>query len=1039
MLVVFLLIVINGISAVSFNRPKFCPTVEWNRDATTFIKNYVLSAAAAGIFIDTNNIIYVAAAKKSQILVWHEDSTDPMTIQGEDWSEFSSMWVSNIGEIYISFSNDAIMKRIPSTNTFVEIVGFGTECTSLFIDIFNYLYCSSSSKNTVAKRWLDSWTKMVVVAGTGYKGSNIGELNDPQGIFVDINLDVYVADCSNDRIQLFPSDDKNGKIVAGRDSLDMTIALIYPHSVILDADKYLFISDSVNDRIVASGPNGFRCLVGCAGGGTESHQLLMPYKFHFDVHGNMFVCDKNNNRIQKFDLQKHSCKSVTSSIETIYSSVLTENHPMYSRTTTPHYTTYHYEAIEVIVNKTDTYTLGANSSIDLYGHLYKHYFDLVNPAYNLIAWYGKCCNKDQFRFTVELFINTKYILIVTTYNPNVTGPFSLTVLGSSGVRLKRKNIERSIESTYSSALTEDDDKYYPNPCDQTPKHYYEAMQIIVHSSGSYTFLSSASIDTGMFISIYEKNFYTRIPFGNLLIQKNGCNLYDSSEITIELLTNMRVFGQNSVSFRRINASLAAHSHYSSQLTKDNQKYDKDCIRTYYYYETVRLTVFTDAYYTISTGRDSYLNIYMYGNHFDPLNKDKNLILKDKYSCAWEYDGEYMFHLRSDISYILLMTTSIPLLTTPFSIDAYGPTNFTLQRIIDNSTYCYVGGPCNTQVKSIGLTLDDILRFEVNRNMTIQHQPLLIKVTAALSVIMFVVGLISSACSILTFQNASLRQVGCGLYLLASSVTSLLTITIFTIKFWFVVITQMGMFIRPSILDGGCKSIEPILKLLFYWDTWLNACVAVERGVNVYKGVNFDKEKSKRFARWIIFILPIVIVGTIIHEPFYRHVFKHEIKERSLFDGTTRPKEIVKDIYTWCLTSYPQSVQDYNTAILFIHLLGPFLANLFSALFIIIGSARRRAKAQRRHTYRQHLRDQWNEHKQLIVSPVGLLLLSAPRLIIALLSGCTDVSGHLWLYVCGYFVSFTPSLMIFVVFVLPSNSYRIAFKESFFRLCKRRRL
>ena len=110
---------------------------------------------------------------------------------------------------------------------------------------------------------------------------------------------------------------------------------------------------------------------------------------------------------------------------------------MYSRTTTPHYTSYLYEAIEVIVSEKGTYTLEANSSIDLYGHLYKHYFDLVNPASNLIAWHGKCCNKEQFRFTVELLINTRYILIVTTYNPNVTGPFSITVLGSNGARLNR--------------------------------------------------------------------------------------------------------------------------------------------------------------------------------------------------------------------------------------------------------------------------------------------------------------------------------------------------------------------------------------------------------------------------------------------------------------------------------------------------------------------------------------------------------------------------------------------------------------------------
>ncbi|UJR12363.1 hypothetical protein I4U23_016540 [Adineta vaga] len=102
--------------------------------------------------------------------------------------------------------------------------------------------------------------------------------------------------------------------------------------------------------------------------------------------------------------------------------------------------------------------------------------------------------------------------------------------------------------------------------------------------------------------------------------------------------------------------------------------------------------------------------------------------------------------------------------------------------VDKSSYCYIGGPCNTQVKGIGLTLDDILRHRINRNMTIKDQPFVIKISAALTMIMLVVGVLSSICSILTFQNEILRKVGCGVYLLASSITSLLTIIMFTIKF-----------------------------------------------------------------------------------------------------------------------------------------------------------------------------------------------------------------------------------------------------------------
>ena len=113
-------------------------------------------------------------------------------------------------------------------------------------------------------------------------------------------------------MQLFVLGEKSGKTVAGQNSMDITIELIRPYSIALDANKYLFISDSGNHRIVASGPNGFRCLVGCDGNGKQAHQLNMPTKFSFDVHGNMFVYDSDNDRVQKFHLQKDSCSEYCS-------------------------------------------------------------------------------------------------------------------------------------------------------------------------------------------------------------------------------------------------------------------------------------------------------------------------------------------------------------------------------------------------------------------------------------------------------------------------------------------------------------------------------------------------------------------------------------------------------------------------------------------------------------------------------------------------------------------------------------------------------
>jgi len=202
----------------------------------------------------------------------------------------------------------------------------------------------------------------------------------------------------------------------------------------------------------------------------------------------------------------------------------------------------------------------------------------------------------------------------------------------------------------------------------------------------------------------------------------------------------------------------------------------------------------------------------------------------------------------------------------------------------------------------------------------------------------------------------------------------------------------------------------MLRVCLYLDGWLNACVAIERTISVSKGVNFDQKKSRRVARWIIRILPIVIIGSIIHEPFHHELFGYTsqrlkpeynnlIMNMSIEDDdlSTHEKETLEASkyetfqHYLCIIRYSRSFQNYNTFILFFHLIVPFIANLYSALYIIIATARRRSAIQTRQTLKAHVIRQLDEHKQLLISPLILLALTLPRLIFALISNCVDPS------------------------------------------------
>jgi sugar lactone lactonase YvrE len=244
--------------------------------------------------------------------VWHENSNNPTNIISGNFTNPRSLFVTSNGDIYIDdgFLNGRVQKWIAKSNTFVTVMNVNSSCDGLFVDTNDTLYCSMGLKHQVVKRSLNDpkMTSVIVAAGTGSKGSAFNKLNQPVGIFVDVNSDLYVADCENDRVQLFQSGESNGITVAGSTSPNPTINLDCPTGIVLDAEKYLFIVDSWNHRIVGSSLNGFRCVVGCLGSiGSTYNQLNGPFSLSFDRSGNMFVADTDNNQIQKFEYLEKSC------------------------------------------------------------------------------------------------------------------------------------------------------------------------------------------------------------------------------------------------------------------------------------------------------------------------------------------------------------------------------------------------------------------------------------------------------------------------------------------------------------------------------------------------------------------------------------------------------------------------------------------------------------------------------------------------------------------------------------------------------------
>ncbi|CAF1281543.1 unnamed protein product [Adineta steineri] len=1154
--------------SLSYNQPKFSPTPIWNSNGITLANRSIIGRYPTSLFVSTNNTIYVANQEDSTIVIWHEDSVNPTKIIHGNFIEPFSLFVTSNGDVYIDdgdYKSGRVQRWSAETNTFVTVMNVNSSCWGLFVDISNTLYCSMPDHHQVVKRSLNDsvMNSNRIAAGTGINGLASNQLGRPFGIFVDVNLDLYVADCVNDRVQLFQSGELSGITVAGIESLNPTITLDCPSGIILDAEKYLFIVDHYDYRIVGSGLNGFRCLVGCYGMGYQSNQLDKPFSLSFDHSGNMFVTDQGNNRIQKFLLMKDSfalsynqpklcsaafwysdgitlanqsivgrtpraifvntnnkmyvtnlennailmwdeesdnptniiCGNCTESYSlfvtsngdvyiddgyvngrmqkwiaetNIFVTVMNINSSCYGLFVDINDTLYcsiarHHQVVKRLLSSSVMDSNGVAAGIGTSG---SHFSELSGPRgifvdVNLDLYVADCGNNRVQLFqsgelkgitvagsetlnpTITLDCPSgiildaeKYLFVADQNNHRIVGsslggfrclvgcygmgyqsnqlnsPSSLSFDRSGNMlvtdlfngRIQKfnclkkfcANTSAPLQKTYSSSLTKINQIYYRD-CDKR-NFYYESIRVKVIETGYYTFRSSGNIDS--YGSIYKNKFNPLDPSENFLktVDDSDSGAQFKLDIQLDIGTiyvlvvttfdsketgkfSIDMLGKNKVILERLSTPVNMQLKYSSKLTDDSPTYYRDCQVPRCHYETSQIHVNTTALYVLSSENNINAYGYIYKHDFNPLKPPENLLLS--------HDGPEL-------------------------------------------SSCVIGDQCNFYLKGIGLTLDDILHDELQPNTVLNNQSFSIKLSAGLTIIMFVAGLINSILSFITFQHKDSQQVGCGMYLLASSITSLLAISMFIIKFWFVVLTHINVFPNLSVLRGGCASIEPILKLFLYLDGWLNACVAVERALLIFKGVKFDKKQSKSIARRTILILPFCVLGTIIHELVFRRLFEYETVPDTIDTSKTNETKL----YVSCITQYSPSVQDYNTAVLFFHLVGPFIVNLFSALFIIFGGAHQRSTARTNQSFKEHIQEQFREHKQLIISPIILLILSIPRLIISLLPGCVKTSENLWLYLGPYFISFTPSMLIFLIFVVPSELYMKAFKQSFNRIRRR---
>ena len=122
-------------------------------------------------------------------------------------------------------------------------------------------------------------------------------------------------------------------------------------------------------------------------------------------------------------------------LQRTYNSELTKESSVYPRICGKG--NYHYQIIEINVEQNGSYTFDSNNTIELYGYIYNNDFDPSYPNKNLITQSSFSCGRYYFQLGSYFEINKIYILVVTTFEPNIRGSFTLFIIGPNNMTLNR--------------------------------------------------------------------------------------------------------------------------------------------------------------------------------------------------------------------------------------------------------------------------------------------------------------------------------------------------------------------------------------------------------------------------------------------------------------------------------------------------------------------------------------------------------------------------------------------------------------------------
>lgn len=288
-----------------------------------------------GITVDSNGIIYVADMDNDRIrrvtptgVVTTIAGSSRGYVDGNGvnakFSQPRGITIDSLGNIFISDTSNQRIRKITPSGTVTTVAGSGASgfadgigTSSIFflprglaVDRSGNLYVSDTENNRIRK--VTSNGTVTTLAGSNRIAidgtAENAQFNSPTGITRDTSGNIYVADTFNHRIRKISPDGLvttlAGSTAGYADGTGTGAQFNLPWGVAVDALGNVFVADRNNNRIRKITPNGVVTTIagstrGLSDGNGTSAQFNGPSDIALDAAGNIYVADTFNHQIRK--------------------------------------------------------------------------------------------------------------------------------------------------------------------------------------------------------------------------------------------------------------------------------------------------------------------------------------------------------------------------------------------------------------------------------------------------------------------------------------------------------------------------------------------------------------------------------------------------------------------------------------------------------------------------------------------------------------------------------------------------------------------